>query len=176
MLRKSVFIFLIFSIVIVGCPSPVTQALTKQYVKNLFKNPPQRSFQLQEETYKGCVHIPARGLGQRLAVGFERTGESCSIVVGQNNTVTVSFVNDRSIPLVSTRFGRYTDIFVGDLGNDQLLIIQHHQGQVISVTQTVYDKNGHVVYGQSGKGTYIKECHLGMSTSEKLAGKRSCEE
>lgn len=176
MLKKAVFVSIIFFAMIGGCRGSVAQPLTKEYVTNLFEVPPQNSVQLQEETYTGCVHIPARNPVQRLMVGFERTGESCSIIVDQGNTVTGSFVDNRFIPLVSTGFGRHSDIFLGDLGQDQLLIVQHHQGQVISVTHTVYDKNGHVVYGRSGKGTYIKECHLGMTTSEREAGKRSCEE
>ena len=172
---KNIGLFLIISLIVVSCSGSTVQPLTKEYMKDLFENPPQNQISLQEDTYNGCVHIPARNSVQRLMVGFERTGESCSITVSQNNTVTVSFVSDDPIPLVSTRFGRHTDILVGDLGEDQILIIQYHQGQVSSVTQTVYDENGHVVHGPSGKGTYIKECHLGMTTSERLAGKRSCE-
>ena len=77
--------------------------------------------------------------------------------------------------VVSTSTGQYrTDIFIGELGNNQVIIVQHHQGMVVSVTQTVYDKKGNVVYGKSGQGEYIKECHLGMTTSEKLAGKKNC--
>lgn len=174
LLKKVTFVFIMFFI-LAGCPGPAVEPLTKKYIKNLVQNPPQNQIKLQEETYNGCVHIPARDSVQRLMVGFERTGESCSITISRDNTATVSFISDKSIPLVSTKYGRHTDIVVGDLGEDQVLIVQHHQGKVTSVTQTVYDENGHVVYGRSGKGTYIKECHLGMSTSERLAGKRSCE-
>ena len=152
------------------------QPLTKAYIENLLKNPSETQEILKEETLNGCVHIPARNPVKRLMVGFDRTGEACSVTVGRDNTVTVSFLGNKPVPLVSTSSGRHlTDTFVGDLGEDQVLIVQHHQGKVVSVTQTVYDENDHVVYGRSGKGVSIKECHLGMTTAERLAGKRSCE-
>ena len=112
---------------------------------------------------------------QRLMVGFETTGESCSVTVNRDNTVRVSFLGDAAIPVVSTSTARYrTDIFIGELGNDQVLIVQHRRGDVVGITQTVYDENGDVVYGRSGVGEYIRECHLGMTTSEELAGKKKC--
>lgn len=175
-LMKKVYCVFLFPLIIVSCSGSASQSLTKEYVESLFRNPAENQEKLLEETLIGCVHIPARGFVQRLMVGFERTGESCSVIVGQNNTVTVSFISNESISLVSTSSRqRITDIFIGDLGEDQILVVQHHQGKVVSVTQTVYDENGYVVYGSSGKGTYIKECHLGMTTSERLAGRKSCE-
>ena len=108
-------------------------------------------------------------------VGFETTGESCSVTVNRDNTVRVSFLGDAVIPVVSTSTERYpTDIFIGELGNDQVLIVQHHRGDVVGITQTVYDENGDVVYGRSGVGEFIRECSLGMTASEKLAGKKNC--
>ena len=108
-------------------------------------------------------------------VGFEITGENCSVMVKRDNTVTVSFLGDAVIPLVSTSTeNRRTDTFVGGLGNGQVLIVQHHRGEVVSLTQTVYDENGDVVYGRSGNGDYIRECHFGMTTSERLAGRKKC--
>ncbi len=112
---------------------------------------------------------------QRLMVGFEKTGESCSVTVHRDNTVRVSFLGDAVIPVVSTSTERYrTDIFIGELENDQVLIVQHHRGDAVGITQTVYDENGDVVYGRFGVGVFIRECNLGMTTSEKLAGKKNC--
>ena len=112
---------------------------------------------------------------QRLMVGFEVTGESCSVTVNEDNTVAVSFLGDASIPLVSTSTeNRCTDIFIGELENDQVLIVQHHRGEVVSLTQTIYDEKGDVVYGRFGNGDYIRECHFGMTTSERLAGRKTC--
>ena len=106
---------------------------------------------------------------------MKERGESCSVTVGENNTVKVSFLGDVVTSVVSTSTGQHrTDIFIGELENNQVIIVQHHQGVVISVTQTVYDQKGNVVYGKSGQGEYIKECHFGMTTSEKLAGKKNC--
>ena len=173
---KTLFIFIIF-FAMVGCRGPARSPLTKAYIKNLFKNPPSNQIVLQEKTYKGCVYIPGSNPIQRLMVGSESTGETCSVTVGQENKVTVSFLGNRQISLVSTSGSSkwHSDIFAGDLGENQVLIIQHHQGQVFEVMQTVYDKNDHVVYGPSGKGTYIKGCRLGMTTSERLSGKMYCE-
>ena len=165
-----------FSLILVACPGPSSQPLTREHVGNLFNNPAGNQVKLIEETLMGCVHIPARDPIQRAMVGFQRTGESCSITISRDNNVTVSFVGNNPIPLVSASSGQHTsDIFFGNLGGNQVLVVQHHQGKVVSVTQTVYDNNGHVVYGRSGNGDYIKECHLGMTTSERAAGRRSCE-
>ena len=121
------------------------------------------------------VHIPARGFNQRLMVGFERTGERCSVTVQRGNTVQVSFLGDAVIPLVSTSTERpRTDLFVGELGADQVLIVQHRRGEVVSITQTVYDANGDVVYGRSGVGDFIRECVLALTTSEKSADRERC--
>jgi len=68
-----------------------------------------------------------------------------------------------------------TDIFIGELETDQVLVVQHHQSVVVSVTQTVYGQKDHVVYGKSGQDYYIKSCHLGKTASEKLAGREMCE-
>ena len=68
------------------------------------------------------------------------------VTVNPDNTVEVSFLGDGVIPVVSTSTeGFVTDIFVGELGNDEVLIVQHHQGEVVSITQTIYDENGNVV-------------------------------
>ena len=139
------------------------------------ENPPQNQEPLKEETFNGCVHVPATDFIQKIMVGFERTGESCFVTVGKNNTVEVSFLEGNAVSVVSTSTDRYrTDIFIGELGSDQVLIVQHHHGEVVSVTQTIYDKKGYVVYGKNGQGDYIKECHFGRTTFEKLAGKRNC--
>lgn len=160
---------------IANCSGPATQPLTKENIKQLLEKPLQNQEQLKTGTFDGCVHVPATDFIQKIMVGFKRTGETCSVTVGENNTVEVSFLKDIIISVVSTSTDQYrTDIFIGALENDQVIIAQHHQGEVVSVTQTVYDKKGDVVYGKSGQGDYIKECHFGMTTSEKLAGKKNC--
>ena len=157
------------------CISDVVQPLTKSYIQQLLSNPSQGQEQLKTGTYHGCVHIPAKGFIQRRMVGFELTGESCSVTVNQNNAVRVSFLGDGAIPVVSTSTERYrTDIFIGELEGDQVLIVQHHRGKVISISQTVYDEDGDVVYGRSGEGDYIRVCNFGMTTSERLAGRKRC--
>ena len=153
----------------------VAQPLNKDNVRHLSANPPPNQETLQAGTFHGGVHMPARGFIQRLMVGFERTGERCSVTVQRGNTVQVSFLGDAVIPLVSTSRERFrTDLFVGELGAGQVLIVQHRRGEVVSITQTVYDANGDVVYGRSGVGDVIRECVLPMTTSEKSAGRERC--
>ena len=173
---KIILIFLSIILFAVSCGgSSSVQSLTRENTKKLLGNPPQNQEKLKTGTFIGCVHIPATGLIQDLMVGFERTGESCSITVNEDNTVQVSFLGDTAIPIVSTNTDQYkTDTFIGELENNQVLIVQHHQGEVGSVTQTIYDKNGDVVYGKSGEGDIIKECHFGLTTSERLTGRKSC--
>ena len=171
------FVFVIMSLILytMACQSVSAQSLTRSHLQALLSNPPRAQEKLKPGTRHGCVHIPARGFIQRLMVGFEITGENCSVMVKRDNTVAVSFLGDAVIPLVSTSTeNRRTDTFVGGLGNGQVLIVQHHRGEVVSLTQTVYDENGDVVYGRSGNGDYIRECHFGMTTSERLTGRKKC--
>ena len=172
---KFVFVFASFILYSMASQSASAQSLTRSYLQGVLSNPPRDQEKLKPGTRHGCVHIPARGFMQRLMVGFEVTGESCSVTVNRDNTVAVSFLDEASIPLVSTSTENLrTDILVGGLEKDQVLIVQHHRGEVVSLTQTVYDENGDVVYGRSGNGDYIRECHFGMTTSERLAGRKKC--
>ena len=172
---KFVFVFASFLLFAVVCQSVAAQPLSKSYLQRLLSNPPLNQEKLKPGTRHGCVHIPARGFIQRLMVGFEITGEGCSVTVNRGNTVKVSFLGDAVIPLVSTSTEkRRTDTFAGEVGKGQVLIVQHHRGEVVFVTQTVYDENGDVVYGRSGNGDYIKACNFGMTTSERLAGEKKC--
>ena len=108
-------------------------------------------------------------------VGAEYTGEGCSVKVNQGNTVEIGFLGDAVIPLVGTDTeNNPMDSLVGALGSHQVLIVQHRQGEVVSVTQTVYDRNGDVVYGRSGVGEFIRACDLAMTSSERLAGRKNC--
>ena len=172
---KFISIFLPVFFFTVSCGGSAVQPLTKASNKKLLEKPPQNQEKLKTGTFHGCVHIPAKSVVQRVLVGFERTGEICSVTVGEDNSVKVSFLGDIVVSVVSTSTDQYrTDTFIGELENDQVLLVQHHQGEVSVVTQTIYDKKGIVVYGKSGQGEYIKECHFGMTTSERLAGKKSC--
>ena len=172
---KFVFVFASFLLFAIVYESVAAQPLTRSYLQGLLSNPPLPQEKLRPGTRHGCVHIPARGFMQRLMVGFEVTGESCSVTVSEDNAVAVSFLDEASIHLVSTSTeDRRTDIFIGELENGQVLIVQHYRGEVASLTQTVYDENGDVVYGRFGNGDYIRECHFGMTTSERLAGRKKC--
>ncbi len=172
---KFILYFLPVFFFITNCGGSAVQPLTKENNKKLLENPPQNQEQLKTGTFYGCVHVPATGFIQRIMVGFKRTGESCSVTVSEGNTVKINFLGDVAIPVVSTSTDQYrTDTFIGELENNQVIIVQHYQGEIGSVTHTIYDQNGDVVYGKSGKGKYIKECIFVMTTSEKLAGKKNC--
>ena len=84
------------------------------------------------------------------------------MTVVSGNKVTVSFVKDEIVPLTPYPAPDGTsnsDIFIGELNNSNVLVVQHDfNGHVRSVTQTIRDSNGILVYGRSGKGDMIKEC------------------
>ena len=127
---------------------------------------------LKEETISGCISVPATSFFQRIFVGSESTGESCSVTIHPGNKVSVSFLDQKNIQLISTSNPQViTDIFVAELDNGEVLVVQHVEGRVVSLTQTVYDSQGRVVYQNSGKGDYIRECRFYMTTSEKAAGR-----
>ena len=169
------FFFLFVFLFSVGCSNSIEGSLTKESNRRLFANPDQNQEQLRTGTFYGCVSIPARNRIQKLLVGFEITGENCSVTVNEDNIVNVNFLGDVDVPVFSTSAGEHrTDIFIGELENNQVLIVQHHEGEVVSVTQTIYDQNDVVVYGKFGQGDYIKECMFAMTTSERLAGEKNC--
>ena len=172
--------FLIFCFIILnGCASSTASEsndsifpLTRNKIKNLLDNPPARSEKLEEETISGCISVPARGFFQRLFVGSESTGESCSITIHSGNKISVDFLRQKNIPLISaSQPGIPTDTFVAELESGQVLIVQQLRGRVVSVTQTIYDSQGVVVYQNSGKGDFIRECQPYMTDSERRAGR-----
>ena len=147
--------------------------LTKNRIRKLLQRPPNSSTpKLKLKTYQGCVSVPAKSFLQNLFVGERLTGETCSITVKPNNIVAISFLGNMDIPLAYTGTAEYpTDIFLNEIQRNGLVIVQHVQGSVVSVTHTVYDKKGYVVYGGYGKGKFIKSCVFGV---EKATGHRSC--
>ena len=127
---------------------------------------------MRTETLEGCVSAPAKSFLQNLLVGEKFTGETCSVTVKPNNTVTVSFLGNIDIPLADTATAEYsTDIFLNEIEENGVVIVQHVHGRVVSVTQTVYDGNGYVVYGGYGKGNFIKSCVFGV---ERATGNKGC--
>ena len=174
------FLILYFSFFIlnVGCSVSSDKStdsllsLTRVKVQELSNDHPVQQEQLTEETISGCISVPARGFFQRLFVGLESTGESCSLTVHSGNKVSVSFLSQKDIQLVSTSSPQVvTDTFVAELDNGEVLIVQHVNGRAVSLTHTVYDSQGTVVYQNFGKGKFIKECHFYMTNSEKAAGR-----
>ncbi len=175
--RKIKFISILWPIVFftANCGGIPPEPLTKENIKQFVRSSPQNFEQLKTGIFHGCVHVPAKDPIQKLILGFETTGETCTVTITKNNTVEISFLGADAIPVFSTDTAQYnTDTFIGESKNNQVLIVQHRLGEVVSVTQTVYDKNGNVVYGKSGQGDYIKECIFQMTAAERLAGKKDC--
>ncbi len=173
------FLLFFYFASLLGCTSSVTQnstdsifPLTKNKIRNLLQNPPADTERLKEETVSGCISVPARDFFQRLFVGSESTGESCSITVHSNNEISVSFLSQKNIPFISTsRPDTPTDTFTAELDNGQVLIVQHKNRRVVSFTQTVYDQQGMVVYQGYGDGNFIRVCLPYMTDSEKRSGR-----
>ena len=149
--------------------------LTRTKIQNLLKNPPANQKKLKEEVIYGCISVPAKDFFQRIFVGSISTKEPCSIVIHPGNKVSVSFLNQKNIPLVSTsRPHALTDTFTAELDNGQVLIVQQVGGRVVSLTQTVYDSQGTVVYQNSGEGDYIRECHFYMPGNREKPTAKPC--
>lgn len=149
--------------------------LTKDRVQELLRNSSKNQEKLTPGIFNGCVLVPATDFIQRLLAGAQLNGETCSLSVNRNNTVRVDFLENTIIPVVSASTKQaQTDIFIGQLKNNQLLIIQHYQGAAMSITQTVYDENDIVVYGSSGEGSFIKFCDFQMTGAELAAGQKNC--
>ncbi len=153
-----------------SCGSTSDRLITKDAVRKLLENPPKNQEKLKQKTFNGCIAVPAKNLLQRLFVGLEFTGETCSVTVHQNNNISVSFLGNAVIPLVSEPSTIRTVILIGDLKDkdNNIIVVQHHQGDVVDVTHTFYDKNNGTAF-QLRNLEYVKSCtHL---TSE---GKRDC--
>ena len=141
-----------------SCNGGSKSPLTRKNIRAALANPSENQPRLNPKTYEGCESVPAKNFFKKKLVGFDFTGETCSVTVHSGNTVSVSFIDGDPVPV---KILSGTDIYVGELGNNQVLIVQHTTGgEVVSVTQTIYDSEGNVVYGKSGEGDSIKECLL----------------
>ena len=158
---KSIFSFFIclFS---VGCGTGQNQIhFSKADIQNVIDTRPFPGPMLTPGTYRGCEMVPWAGQKPQIE-GTEFTGRSCSVTVEPDNAVTVSFVEKKISPL--TLWEANSDTFIAGLNEDQVLLVQfRHNKEVISVTQTGYDSQGNLNYGQSGKGDFIKSCIMTFS-------------
>lgn len=150
------FILILFVIAgFVSCESKTSSfSLTKRDVQKLLNNPEPARQMLKEGSVEGFVSVPAEGFFQRLFVGFKAAGD-CEIIVYENNAVSVSFLGSRTFDL--TEIKGYP-LFIAELDRNQILIVQHNSGRVVSAVQTIYDSRGRVVYQSFGAGDYIQEC------------------
>ena len=157
------FLFFIFS----SCDAFSPRAgytLTKDGIQKM--NP--KEVHLTAKTYYGCVSVPAKDRLKKYWVGFDLIGETCSVIVNKDKTVSVSFAPKKNISLVGKK---QMDTYFGDLRENQVLVVQHDgRGSVVSVTWTGYTSKGVLNYGVHGDGDYIKECAF-ISLSSKICKK-----
>ena len=169
---KRIALILLFGCVFVSCPEADKGdgpfPLSRTYVRQLLQKAPDlEGQQLEVEDIKGCVSVPAQSFFQKLFVGEKFTGDICSVAVKANNTVAVSFLGNIDIPLADTATESYsTDIFLNEIEENGVVIVQHVEGRVVSVTHTIYDKKGIVVYSGYGRGDFIKSCIIGREPKD----------
>ena len=138
-----------------GQSSP--SSLTRAHIQSLLKNPSSGDLRLREGRIQGYVSVPAKGFIQRIMVGSRATGENCSVEVrsgNPGNKITVSFLGSSFYDLVELK---PYPLFAAEIGGREVLIVQHSNNQVVSVTQTFYSEGGRIHYPG---GSYIRECIL----------------
>ena len=160
---KSKFVFykLIFTVALVcfglgfmeSCSS--NQPITQSYIQQVTQKPSTLPQELKQTTHNGCEVVPATGNKPQFE-GQEYTGETCSIKINSNEKIEASFLNVE--PLSLSLLEGNSDTFITQINNNEVLLLQIHKSQVVSATQTGYDKNNHLNYGLSGKGKFIKAC------------------
>lgn len=170
------YIFLLSLIIsVMSCHSSTSSnssfTLTKSRIQNTEKSNTSQREILKQETIYGCVQVPQEVTWRNMWVRAKFTGEICSATIGPGNTVSVSFVEEG---FVTVKQINDKDILIGSLQNDQVLVAQYFpNGQLISVTQTVYNKNNQLVYGNV-EGEFIKECIFNREENRRHNKNRSC--
>ena len=145
-------------------------SFTKEHIRHIIESRSHSGPTLSAETYRGCETVPATGTKPQFE-GTEFTGQPCSVTIHpqeavhstahRSQSVEVSFISGPVA--LTTLLERGSDTFVTLLNENEVLLIQHRNGRVISVTQTGYDNKGHLNYGLSGDGNFIKSCRLSES-------------
>ena len=183
---KFVAVFLCFSLFAIGCGNK--NPLTRKNIRKLLSNPPRNQERLIPETLYGCLRrpsdrrsrrdrdrrsalnrIPGGFSGQGGVGGFDSGGDSCSVTVVRDDTIEVDFLGN-VYPITVVGLGNneeYDDILVGEVGSNELIVVEHRRGRVESVTHTEYDRDDEVIYGRSGQGEYIQECDLDIRDDDR---------
>ena len=104
------------------------------------------------KTYRGCEYVSApEGSLQQKFVGFQSTGNSCSIAVESRNKVSVDFIEEKNIPLTALPASAQSDIHFAILQNiPGVLVVQFRRNQVTSFSYSHFDKQGTLIYGLNG--------------------------
>lgn len=156
----------------ISCSGTASQPITKENVRKLLENPPPNQVQLKQGTFYGCEVKPVSIFDfiQYFTTGGRNTGETCSIVVHPNNTVSLNFFEGVVIPLVSFHPVQ-EDLLIGDLKDtdNNIVVVQHYQSEIVGVTHTFYDKDNGNAF-ESERMESIKSC-VGISSSQKKCGK-----
>ncbi len=142
-----------------GCQSavPPSLRLVRENIEPLLKNPQDSKQFLLPGTYKGCEQRPVEDPTSSRP-GVEVTGKPCHLKWKQNGKAFLNFLSEE-VQMVAFK---NTDIYIGELKNKELLIVQYSRaGKALHATHTAYDSRGHVIYGLSGEKTFtpsFKSC------------------
>ncbi len=131
--------------------------LNRDYIMQTVRSAPFTTPNLKPATYTGCEVVPWAGV-KRQFEGMEFTGRDCSITVNSDQTVEVSFIDGGIGTLVLLE--RDSDTLVKDISDNEVLLMQHLNGEVVSATHTGYDNDGNLNYASNGAGDFIKACLL----------------
>ena len=139
------------------------QPITQSYIQQITQNPSFLPQELKNTTHNGCEAVPATGNKPQFE-GQEYTGNPCFVKIHSNEKAEVSFVESEFLSFSLLK--ENSDTFVAQINNNEVLILQIYKNQVISATQTGYDKNNHLNYGLSGEtGKFIKSCLINAPSS-----------
>lgn len=132
-----------------GCQSavPPSLKLVRENIEPLLKNPQNSTRFLLPGTYRGCEQVQVEDPTSSIP-GVEVTGKSCHLRLKKTGKAFLSFLSEE----VQTVAFKNTDIYIGELKNGELLIIQYGRDKhPIHANHTAYDSKGHVIYGLSRK-------------------------
>ena len=129
--------------------------LTRDRIQEIIDKSTHQTTYLIAQTYIGCERVPSKNWIHRIMIGLEFTGETCFVTIHTNQTVTVSFLGPDPYFLVEIVD---SDLFVSQIDENSVLLVQHHEQKVVSATYTKYDRKGRVKYGVFGSEDSLKEC------------------
>ena len=177
MYRVNIYGYLVWLLIVCtgisACNPGVSRELTqrhidKQYIKEIEQNS-EKLGHFTLGTFYGCLTVPAKNRLKKYMVGFDFTGDSCTVTIHPDKRVSTSLIDQKNI-VISRQ--KHTDFYYASLKNEQVLVVQFHQDNPVSVTLTTYDSNNVLNYGAQGEGDNITDCIELKSSSHKCPKSR----